>query len=79
METTMVGPSVAGFGILAIIIMVMLISVVASLLTVLPFWKICSKAGFPGALSLLMLVPIANVILPFYIAFAQWPALPERC
>lgn len=46
-----------------------------ALITVIPFWKICAKAGFPGALSLLMLVPIANIILPFYIAFADWPAL----
>ena len=47
------------------------------LLTVLPFWKICTKAGFPGPLALLMLVPIANVILPFYLAFAEWPALRQ--
>lgn len=78
METTMVGPSVTGVGMLAVLIMAMLIWAAASVITVLPFWKICAKAGFPGALSLLMLVPIANVILPFYIAFAQWPALPER-
>ncbi len=45
------------------------------LLVVLPFWKICTKAGFPGALALLMIVPIANIVLPFYIAFAEWPAL----
>jgi hypothetical protein len=48
------------------------------LVTVLPFWMICKKAGFPGALSLLMLVPIANIILPFYLAFADWPALRQR-
>ena len=48
-----------------------------ALLTVIPFWKICTKAGFPGALSLLMLVPIANLVLPFYIAFADWPALRQ--
>lgn len=28
-------------------------------------------------MSLLMLVPIANVILPFYIAFAEWPVLRQ--
>jgi len=62
-----------GVGLFAAIFgVVLLISV---LVTVLPFWKICSKAGFPGALSLLMLVPVANLILPFYIAFAEWPAL----
>jgi len=78
MESTMVGPSVAGIGILVIVFIAMLVSVAASILTVLPFWKICSRAGFPAALSLLMLVPIANIILPFYIAYANWPALQER-
>jgi len=63
-----------------IVIAVMLLVVI--LLNVLPFWKICTKAGFPGALSLLMLVPIANIVFLFYIAFAEWPALrkpPESC
>ncbi len=51
--------------------------IVVALFTVIPFWKICTKAGFHGALSLLMLVPVANVILLFYIAFADWPALKK--
>ncbi len=42
--------------------------------TVIPYWKICTKAGFPGPLALLMLVPIANIILLFYLAFADWPS-----
>ena len=44
-------------------------------LPVLLFWKICTKAGFPGPLALLMIVPLANVALLFYLAFAPWPAL----
>lgn len=51
--------------------------VLGVVLTVIPWWKICAKAGFPSALALLMLVPIANLILPFYIAFADWPALRQ--
>jgi hypothetical protein len=47
-------------------------------LVVLPFWIICKKAGFHGALSLLMLVPIGNLILPFMLAFMDWPALQRR-
>ena len=78
MESTMVGPSVAGIGIFVLILIALFVSIVASILTILPFWKICARVGFPGALSLLMLVPVANVILPFYIAFARWPALPEQ-
>jgi hypothetical protein len=44
---------------------------------IIPFWQICRKAGFAPALSLLMLVPVANVILPFFLAFAEWPALKK--
>lgn len=40
-----------------------------------PFWRITSKAGFPGALSVLLLVPIANIIYVYYLAFAEWPNL----
>ena len=49
----------------------------AVILPTIAFWKICSKAGFSGALGLLMLVPIANIILPLYLAFAEWPALKD--
>ena len=45
------------------------------LLAVIPYWMICKKAGFPPAMSLLMLVPIGNIVLLFYLAFADWPAL----
>jgi len=68
-------PGVAELGLISIVI---LLSGVGALLTVIPFWKICSKAGFAGPLALLMLVPIANIVLPFYIAFAQWPAMKSR-
>ena len=65
-------PGVAELG---IIVVIFIIAGLGALLTVIPFWKICAKAGFPGPLALLMLVPIANIVLLFYIAFAQWPAL----
>ncbi|MBM4148150.1 MAG: hypothetical protein FJ224_03810 [Lentisphaerae bacterium] len=48
------------------------------LVTVLPFWFICRKAGFHSSLSLLMLVPVGNIILPFVLAFSEWPALKAR-
>jgi hypothetical protein len=40
---------------------------------VLIFCKIFSKAGFSWALGLLMLVPIANIVMLFVLAFAKWP------
>ncbi len=65
-----------------ILIVVIGIGVLVGLvITLVPFWRICTKAGFPGALSLLMLIPLGNILLPFYLAFAEWPALkraPEK-
>ncbi len=56
----------------------LLVVILGLFLPVIAFCKICSKAGFPGALGLLMFVPIANIILLFYLAFADWPALRDE-
>ncbi len=42
-------------------------------LIVIPFWFIFTKAGYSKWLSLLMLVPIANVIMLYFLAFSTWP------
>jgi len=37
-------------------------------------WRICAKAGYSGALSLIMLIPlIGPIILLLIIAFGNWP------
>src|SRR6266700_1739607 len=41
------------------------------------WWKIFSKAGYSGALSLLLFVPIANLIVILMLAFGEWPILQE--
>jgi len=61
-----------------ILIIIVPFALLFSILPVIAFWKICSKAGFNGALGLLMLVPMANIILPLYVAFAVWPALEQE-
>ena len=73
----MEGAFIPGVYEMVVILFILVLGLIVSLLKVIPFWKICTKAGFPGPLALLMLVPIANVILPFYIAFAEWPALRQ--
>ncbi len=42
---------------------------------ILPFWFIFPKAGYSKWLSLLMVVPLVNVILLYFLAFAKWPSL----
>ena len=41
-----------------------------------PGWRIVSKAGFHGAWSLLLLVPVLNVLLIWVFAFVRWPTRP---
>jgi hypothetical protein len=61
-----------------ILLILIVVFVVGILLFVLPYWLIFRKAGFAPALSLLMLIPLVNVALLFYLAFAEWPALKEQ-
>jgi hypothetical protein len=46
---------------------------VGAVLVVVPLWRLCSRLGFPGPLALLALIPLANVILLYYLAYADWP------
>jgi len=47
---------------------------VMAVVVILPFWFIYSKAGHSKWLSLLMVVPIVNVIMLYFLAFSQWPS-----
>ena len=52
---------------------------IATAIKALIFCKIFSKAGYSWALGLLVLVPIADIIIAFYLAFADWPVQKELC
>ena len=43
-------------------------------LIVVPFWFIFKKIGYSPWFSLLMVVPLINIGVLFFLAFAQWPA-----
>jgi len=51
----------------------LIITLIFTVLTILIFWKIFSKAGYSGWLSLTMLIPIVNLVVLLYVAFAEWP------
>lgn len=44
-----------------------------AVLVIVPVWRICAKAGYSGWLSLLVVVPIANLLLLYFLGFAEWP------
>jgi len=46
-------------------------------LSIVIYWRIFSKAGYSGALSLLLLVPVANIIMLCVLAFGEWPIYRE--
>jgi membrane protein YdbS with pleckstrin-like domain len=54
-------------------IFMMLIVLIVVAIQTLAFCKIFSKTGFSWALGFLMLVPIANIVMLFVLAFAEWP------
>jgi hypothetical protein len=64
--------ALTGFG-----LFIGIISIVLLVLAIVIWWRIFSKAGYNGALSLLMFVPIANLIMLLILAFAEWPILTE--
>ena len=53
--------------------MVELIVILFLLLPVIIWWRIFSKAGWPGLLSLLMFVPFVNLLLMAVFALTDWP------
>jgi uncharacterized membrane protein YhaH (DUF805 family) len=40
-------------------------------------WRIAEKSGYPGAYSLLMLIPVVNIIVQLYWVFTEWPIETE--
>jgi hypothetical protein len=60
-----------------IILSSVVFSLVAIIFAVVIYWRIFSKAGYSGALGLLMLVPIANIVMLCILAFGEWPIYKE--
>jgi hypothetical protein len=50
-----------------------LVCIGAFILGLIINWKIAEKAGFSGVASLLMLIPLVNIIVLLYFAFTEWP------
>jgi uncharacterized membrane protein YhaH (DUF805 family) len=54
--------------------MELIFTVIFAVLVIVPLWRICSRAGFNGALSLLAIVPwLGIVIIGAVLSFSTWP------
>jgi hypothetical protein len=47
-----------------------------SILVLIPYWFIFKKAGFSPFLALLMFLPLINIVLLYFLAFARWNVVP---
>jgi hypothetical protein len=54
-----------------------LVGLLILIIYVVAWWQIFSKAGYSGALSLLFFIPVVNIILFLWFAFANWPVRQE--
>jgi len=46
-----------------------------AVVVVVPFFKLWQRTGHNGWISLLMFVPLVNVVMLYYLAFKAWPAV----
>jgi hypothetical protein len=50
--------------------------VLLSIIALIPYWVIFKKAGFSPFLSLLMFIPLINIVVLYFLAFARWNVVP---
>ena len=50
-----------------------LLIIVYGAIVVVPFWQLWKRTGHNAAISLLMLVPLVNLIMLYVLAFKSWP------
>ena len=62
-----------GLGLGELVFTSLVLSVIPGLLLLIPAWRVVSKAGYAGAWSLLVLVPVVNLAAFYLFAFASWP------
>ena len=61
-------------GIVMILMPIFVLVFMAILLV--PYWFIWKKAGFSPWFSLLMFIPLVNLVMLYVLAFSQWKVVP---
>jgi hypothetical protein len=49
---------------------------ISLIVAIIPYWFIFKKAGFSSWLSLLIVVPLVNLIVLYVVAFSRWKVVP---
>ncbi len=53
-----------------------LLFVVVFIAIIPPYWMIFKKAGFSPWLSLLMYIPLVNIVVLYVVGFSHWKTVP---
>jgi hypothetical protein len=61
------------YGVAEVVLIVLVIAIL-SVVKVIPCWRILARAGFTPWLSILIILPLLDLILLYYVGFADWPA-----
>ena len=55
-----------------------LMMVVYAAVVVIPFFQLWKRTGHNGWISLLMLIPIVNLVMLYVLAFKRWPSVDQE-
>ena len=53
----------------------LLMLIIYAAIVVVPFFQLWKRTGHSGWMSLLMLLPIVNLVMLYVLAFKRWPAV----
>lgn len=60
-----------------LILFITFIVLIITVIKVFSFCRIFSKAGYSWAFGLLMLLPLAEIVIPLVLALIEWPVCKE--
>jgi hypothetical protein len=61
---------------MAFLALMPIFALVSTVVIIIPLWFIWKKAGFSPWLSLLMLLPLVNLVMLYVLAFSEWKVVP---
>ena len=55
------------------LVVLLVVGVVSAVVVIWPAARICAKAGYSPWLGIAAVIPVANVVLLWFLAWAEWP------
>ena len=60
------------------LLLICFVVLIFAVVILIPYWKIFGKAGFSPWLCLLMVVPLVNIVMLYFLGFSDWPSHREK-